>query len=276
MKLVAVQINSSSSWRENKKKLEALWLQIPAQRPCIVVLPENVAVCGDKQVYEKNAEILGDGQIQAYLMAKAKALNIHLVVGSIPIRDQQTACLYSASLVYNPQGRRIADYFKLHLFDATVDDNLTRYCESDIFTPGEDVCSVALSSGIRLGLSICYDLRFPELYRLLRGEGVQLFAVPGAFTWITGKAHLSVLLRARAIENQCYLIAANQCGTDKLGRRTFGHSMIIDPWGEVLASLEEEEGIIIADFDQQRLDSVRARMPIITHTRFKPGWRVEC
>ena len=127
----------------------------------------------------------------------------------------------------------------------------------------------------RLGLSICYDVRFPELYQLLRNEGAELFAIPGAFTDVTGKAHLEVLLRARAIENQCYVIAANQCQVDDLGRRTFGHSMIIDPWGEILTKLDDQPGWIAADFDKSRLDSIRDNMPVIDHARFKPGWRIE-
>lgn len=275
MKLVAVQLNSSSNWSDNKKQLEAIWPQLPTQRPCLVVLPENVAVCGNRDIYKKHAEVLGEGKIQTYFMDKAKELGICLVVGSVPICDPQTKHLYSVSLVYNAQGRRIADYFKLHLFDAKVGSQQDRYCESDIFTPGEDVCSVDIADDTRLGLSICYDVRFPELYQLLRNEGVELFAIPGAFTHITGKAHLEVLLRARAIENQCYVVAANQCQSDDLGRRTFGHSMIIDPWGEILTKLDDTPGWIAADFDKNRLESIRDSMPVIDHARFKPGWRIE-
>lgn len=274
MKIVALQLNSSPVWEDNKQKLDQMWSLLPKERPCLVVLPENVAIRGDRENYWTYAEVLGDGEIQSYFMAQAKRLGIHLLVGSLPICDRQTNRLYSVSLIYNTRGRRIADYFKLHLFDAQVADEQGQYCESDIFTPGEDICSVDIDK-IRLGLSICYDVRFPELYRLLRGEGVQMFAVPGAFTEVTGKAHLSVLLRARAIENQCYLVAANQSGQDERGRRTWGHSMIVDPWGDVLACMEQEEGIIVADYNHQRLESVRRNMPIISHTRFKPGWRTE-
>ena len=172
-------------------------------------------------------------------------------------------------LVLDDQGREVARYDKLHLFDVEVADKQRSYRESRDYGYGDSLVCIDTPVG-RLGLSICYDVRFAELYRALREDGAELIVVPSAFTAVTGAAHWEVLLRARAIESQCYVLAANQGGTHANGRETFGHSCLIDPWGEVKACLPQGEGVICGDIDLQHLNNIRGRMPIAEHRRFAP------
>lgn len=273
MNLVAIQINAGSDWQRNRDRLAELLLQLPAQRPLLVLLPENTVVFGDKQAIEHAAEPLDDGPIQAQFSQWAKLHDIWLVVGSMPTRIVDSNRFHASSLVYNARGERVAHYHKLHLFDVDVADEQGRYRESDSFAPGDRLCVIDSPFG-RLGLSICYDLRFPQLYSALRAQGADILLVPAAFTRVTGAAHWQPLLQARAIENQCYVVAAGLYG-EQGTRQTWGHSMIIDPWGEIKCCLPKGEGLITTSIDTAQLAAIRRQMPVAPHARFSAAWRNE-
>lgn len=272
MELVALQLNAGADWPANQERIEALLERLPATRPLLVQLPENAVVFGGREAVARVAEPLGEGIIQDWFADQAQRRGIWLVVGSMPTRIEGSDKLHTSCLVYDDQGRRVACYHKLHLFDVDVADGHGRYRESDSFSPGNELCVVDSPFG-RLGLSICYDLRFPELYRALRERGADILMVPAAFTQVTGKAHWLPLLQARAIENQCYVLAAAQVGDHAGGRQTWGHSVILDPWGEICACLPKGEGLIVATLDNTRLDSVRRQMPVAQHARLRAVWR---
>ena len=231
----------------------------------LVVLPEYFCFMGhhdrDKLAL---AERPGEGPIQAMLAETAKRHAVWVVGGTLPLRSEQADRVFNASCVYSPEGVLVARYDKVHLF--RYDNGRESYDEGRVLQAGQvpQACEVG---GLRLGLSICYDLRFPELYRALMTPPCDLIAVPSAFTHTTGRAHWEVLLRARAIENQCYVIAAAQGGLHENGRRTWGHSLIVDPWGEVVAMVEEGEGVAMAQLDTKRIAEVRAQLPALTHRR---------
>src|SRR5690606_37933018 len=215
--------------------------------------------------------------LQRFLSGLARSHGIWLVGGTMPMltrpqREGEAAEVVGdgrvrpASLVFDNEGRQVARYDKIHLFDVQVDDVQSTYSESRSFEPGETVETVDTPVG-HVGLSICYDLRFPELYRRLMEEGAELFTVPSAFTQVTGSAHWEVLLRARAIENQCYVLAANQGSVHNATRETFGHSMIVDAWGRVLACVEKGEGVAVAEIDLSAMRELRGKMPVRQHRR---------
>lgn len=266
MELVAIQINAGSDWEANRSRLAGLLLQLPSQRPLLVLLPENVAVFGCKNAIQQAAEPLSDGPIQDQFSQWARDHGIWLVVGSMPTRIEGSARFHATSLVYNELGERVAYYHKLHLFDVDVSDDQGRYRESDSYAPGEELCVVDSPFG-RLGLSICYDLRFPQVYSELRAKGADILLVPAAFTRVTGQAHWQPLLQARAIENQCYVLAAGLYG-EQGARQTWGHSMIISPWGEIERCLPKGEGLISTPIDTERLADIRRQMPVAQHARF--------
>jgi nitrilase len=210
------------------------------------------------------AEAPGDGPIQTMLAAAAREHGIWIVGGTLPMRIAARADrVRNACCVYAPDGHLAARYDKMHLFG--FDNGAERYDESAVLEPGSESVALELApSGLRLGLSVCYDLRFPELYRML---GADLIAVPSAFTHTTGQAHWELLLRARAVENQAYVVAPAQGGRHENGRRTWGHSMIVDPWGEVLAVQDEGEGVVLADLKPARIAEVRRQLPALAHRR---------
>ena len=230
----------------------------------LVVLPE-MFLCMDGKQY---AQIAASHEWLAPLESVCKERSIWLVAGAVPqpSPDPEETRVRSASLVINEQGEVVGRYDKIHLFDVDVADAQGAYRESRRFQPGTNVVVIDSPVG-KLGLSICYDVRFPELYRQLREQGAELILVPAAFTHRTGAAHWEVLLRARAIETQTFVLACNQCGWHDEQRQTWGHSMLVDPWGAVLECMEEEEGIMIAELDKDGLDSVRAAMPVMNHRR---------
>jgi nitrilase len=208
------------------------------------------------------AEAPHDGPIQQFMARAAREHGIWLIGGTLPLVSGEAAKVLNTTLVYDPEGQRVARYDKIHLFGFTRGEE--SYNESATIVPGTSVGSFEAPFG-RVGLSVCYDLRFPELYRAM-GE-CALIVVPAAFTHTTGMAHWEVLLRARAIENQCYVLASAQGGTHQNGRRTFGHSMLVDPWGEVKAVLREGEGVVSGELDQAVLASVRESLPALRHRR---------
>jgi predicted amidohydrolase len=272
MQLVALQLNAQADWSQNRAQIATLLQRLPVERPCLVLLPENFACMGATPDYQQRAEPLGAGPVQQQLREWAKAFNIWLVAGSLPTLLPQQSRVHTSSLVFNPQGELTGFYHKLQLFDVDVADARGRYRESDSFLAGNEAHVVASPFG-GLGLSICYDLRFPALYQLLRQQGADVLLVPAAFTKVTGQAHWLPLLQARAIENQCYVVAANQCGSHNGSRETWGHSVIIDPWGDILAQQGHQPGLIAASLDPQKIEHIRKTMPVQLHARLTPVWR---
>ncbi len=271
-KVAAVQMVSTANLDENLQSAARLIAQASAAGAGLVLLPEVFAVLEGGPMRPFGEEE-GAGPIQAFLSGQAREHGLILVGGTIPLitRPGKTANdsdyfvdnerVRPASLVFDASGAQIARYDKIHLFDVVVADKQASYSESRSYEAGNDIVSVDTEMG-RLGLSVCYDMRFPELYRELFSRQVDMVTVPAAFTRVTGEAHWETLLRARAIENQCYVIAAGQGGKHNEKRETWGHSMIIDPWGTVLDEIEQGEGIAIAEIDLEFVDSVRKRMPI--------------
>jgi predicted amidohydrolase len=202
--------------------------------------------------------------VQDFLAATAARLGLWIIAGSVPIARGAGERSAQACLVYDDAGKRVARYDKIHLFDVELPGRGESYRESSTMAPGNQVVTLDTPAG-RLGLSICYDVRFPELYRRLQAAGAQWLIVPAAFTAASGEAHWEVLLRARAVENLCYLVASGQCGEHPSGRRTWGHSMIIDYWGRILAQLADGEGVITAALDLDAQADARTRFPALTH-----------
>lgn len=234
----------------------------------LAVLPENFAYLGPREA-DKNAiaEEDGKGRIQDFLAETARRHGIWLVGGTIPLRAPgESDRSYAASLVYDADGRRVARYNKMHLFDVGVPDTEEQYRESASSVPGGEPVTVDTPLG-KLGLSVCYDLRFPELYRSYAAAGAELLAVPSAFTATTGRAHWEVLVRARAMENLCTVIAPNQGGRHPGGRETWGDSLVVDPWGRILDRVASGPGIAIGEVDREALRGTRERFPVLRHRR---------
>lgn len=233
----------------------------------LAVLPENFVLMGQHETDKfAVAEAMGSGPIQAWLANTARELKLWIVAGTLPMKVPGETRVAAACLVINSHGECVARYDKMHLFDVDVDDATGSYRESASMAPGSKPVLIDTPVG-RLGLGVCYDMRFPELFRYLSAQGAQLFSLPAAFTVPTGKAHWEVLLRARAIENLSFVLAAAQTGLHANGRETYGHSMIVDPWGELLALRAAEPGIALADIDLARQAAVRSRFPALSHRR---------
>ncbi|WP_312390342.1 carbon-nitrogen hydrolase family protein, partial [Pseudomonas sp.] len=215
------------------------------------------------------AEARGEGPILPWLKRTARALKLWIVAGTLPLPPlgQPEAKAHACSLLIDERGEVVARYDKLHLFDVDVADNRGRYRESDDYAHGSQVVVADTPLG-KVGLSVCYDLRFPELYSALRAAGAELITAPAAFTAVTGAAHWEVLIRARAIETQCYLLAAAQGGIHPGPRETHGQAAIVDPWGRIIAQQARGEAVLLAERDIDQQASIRARMPVITHRRF--------
>jgi len=235
----------------------------------VAVLPENFALMAGSRAQVLSArEPYGDGPIQGAMSEAARAHGIWIVAGTIPVATDGER-VRAASIVYDDSGAPVARYDKIHLFDVTLSDGET-HAESRLIEPGTEVVVVDTPVG-RVGLSVCYDLRFPELYRRLLDASARVLAIPSAFTAFTGRAHWDVLVRARAIENLTYVAAAAQVGRHAKGRETYGHSMVVDPWGTVLAERAEGPGVVTADVDLDRLSEVRMQLPSIEHRRLPEG-----
>ena len=264
-KIAAVQMISGPDIAANLEQAERLIAQAAAAGASLVALPEYFLIIGgDDEVRLAAREHPDAGPVQKFLSDAAKRYGVWLVGGSLPLFGVDPTKMRNTCLVFDDSGRRVARYDKIHLFSLEL--GTESYEESRTIEPGDKV--VAFDSPLgRIGLAICYDLRFPELFRAL-GE-VDLLVLPSAFTEVTGRAHWELLLRARAIENQCYLMAPAQGGKHPTGRMTHGNSMIVDPWGEMLARLDKGAGIITADIDPQRIAQVRKSLPALRH-RF-PG-----
>jgi nitrilase len=261
----AIQMASGPSVSSNlleAGKLIALAAKAGAK---LVALPENFALMGESEFDKiEQKEIDGTGPIQDFLADTAKKYGIWLVGGTIPLADEDENKIIAACLVFNDLGERVARYDKIHLFDVSVPGTDEQYYESDTIAKGNRELVLDSPFG-KLGIAICYDLRFPELFRKMATQGMDVLIIPSAFTAETGAAHWEILLRARAVENLCYVVAPNQGGFHLNGRKTYGHSMIIDPWGVVLDCYKAGSGFVISDVDLDRLQKVRASFPALQH-----------
>jgi predicted amidohydrolase len=265
VRAAAVQLNASADREANIANADRLVREAAARGASLVVLPEKWPLYGSGEQLRAGAEPI-DGPAMSWARAAARELGLELLAGSftqllLDGRRQNT------SLHIGPDGEIHATYAKIHMFDVTVDGH--QYRESEHEDPGDEIVVSSTAEGLELGMSVCYDLRFPELYRILALRGARVLMVPAAFTLATTRDHWEVLLRARAIENQAFVIAANQIGENEPGRFSGGRSMIIDPWGVVLAQASDTVGVIVADLDLARLESIRASLPSLANRR--PG-----
>ncbi len=267
LKIAAIQMVSSASLQTNLETSSRL-IQAAAQDEAqVVVLPEYFCIMGLKDTDKVNIrESFGSGPIQAKLGELAKTNGIYLIAGTIPLEAKDPNKVLNTTLVFGPDGQRVARYDKIHLFGFQT--NTERYQESETIEAGEIPGIVKITANNTewtLGLSICYDLRFPELYRAL-GQ-VDCHIIPAAFTYTTGKDHWEILLRARAIENQCYVLASAQGGIHQNQRRTWGNTMLIDPWGSILSTLAQGEGFISGVLSKEKLNEVRSKLPALAHRK---------
>jgi deaminated glutathione amidase len=268
-KLAAIQMASGPNVEANLLETERLIGRAVETGAELVVLPENFALMGmsekDKVAIRERP---GDGRIQHWLADQARRHRIWIVGGTVPLECPDPDKILAACMLFDDRGAAVARYDKIHLFDVHIVDNRESYNESETIANGKSVVVADTPFG-RLGLAVCYDLRFPELFRAMLDRGAELVAVPAAFTAITGKAHWEILVRARAIENLIYVVAAAQGGYHVNGRETFGDSMIVDPWGTVMDRLRHGAGVVSACIDRGRLESTRRNFPTITHRRLR-------
>jgi nitrilase len=280
MIVAALQMVSSGLVADNLAQARVLLEQAAAQGAELAVLPEYFCLIGardsDKLAIQ---EPLGSGPIQDFIAGQARELGLWIVAGTLPVKPTtpdapatpaipgEASRVFNTSLAFDPQGACVARYDKMHLF--RYDNGLEAYNESRVLQAGSTPTQFALASRDghtwQVGMSVCYDLRFPELYRSYAARGAELLLVPSAFTHTTGQAHWEVLLRARAIENLSFVVAAAQGGTHPSGRRTWGQSMLVDPWGKVLAQQAQESGVVLAEFDAAHLAQCRSHLPALQH-----------
>ena len=275
LRIACVQLTSGPDWQANLDHVLRLMTDCLVEQPRLIALPENVFLFNAKELRN-----VGQGDATAQILDQIKAFAkqhaVYILIGSHPmVRDLDGASIEpprvrQASLLINDAGDVAARYDKIHLFDVTVDDKASVYQESRFIEPGEVRLVVADVDGVKVGLSICYDLRFPEFYRLLAEEGAHICFVPSAFTHKTGEAHWHCLLQARAIENQMYIAGVDQVGWHTETRQTFGNSVAYSPWGVKLTALDDQTtGHIVFDVNTEELDKVRAAMPCLQHRRIK-------
>lgn len=265
-RVAAVQTVSGPDPQENMAAVAALVAEAAAAGATLVALPEYFGlISGDERAKVAIREADGEGPLQSFLSALAREHRIWLIGGTVPLACPDPGKVYNSCLAFDPTGSRVARYDKIHLFGFRRDAEA--YDEAETILPGERVVCFDAPCG-RVGLSVCYDLRFPELYRAMAQP--DLIVVPAAFTHTTGRAHWEVLLRARAVENLCYVLAPAQGGRHPSGRRTYGDSMVVDPWGEILARRAEGPGVVLAELDPARLDDLRASLPALRHRRNIP------
>ena len=262
MRAAAVQLNSTDDKRRNLEHADRLTRDAAADGAELVVLPEKFNVLGEHEHYVRGAEDL-DGPTIAWARDIARELRIDLVAGSIVERREGREKLSNTSVHVGPDGELKAVYRKIHMFDVVVGGQTYRESESE--ERGDEIVLSETASGVCLGLTVCYDLRFPELFRILAVKGARILVLPAAFTKVTGQAHWEILVRARAIENQAFVIAPDQVGTHPPDKESFGGSLIVDPWDEVLARAEDGERFIAADLDLERQDEVREQLPSLAN-----------
>jgi predicted amidohydrolase len=269
MKVAAIQMVSAIAREANLERAHALLREAAAQGAELAVLPEYFCMMGARDT-DKLAlrETAGAGAIQGFLADAARELGLWIVGGTLPLETGDENHVFNSSLAYAPDGSCVARYDKIHLF--FFDNGRERYDERRVIAPGARPVSFDLPSRDghrwRVGMSVCYDLRFPELYRALSRDGADLLLVPSAFTRTTGAAHWEVLLRARAIENLAWVVAPAQGGTHETGRHTWGQTMVVDPWGTVVAQQAENEGVVLFDIEAPQVERARTQLPVLSHS----------
>ncbi len=270
-KMAAVQMATGPNVSANLLETERLIGEAAEDGASLAVLPENFAFMGKRdQDLLALSEADQDGPLQEFLSQMARKYGIWLVGGTVPMAAKDAGKVRAACMMYDDKGARVARYDKMHLFDVHLVEADERYVESATIEPGDRVVVVDTPLG-KVGLAVCYDLRFPELFRVMLDRGVEIVALPASFTAITGKAHWEMLVRARAIENLAYVVAAAQGGYHINGRETHGHSMVVDPWGMVLAQVPRGNGNAICSFDRDYQTTVRRTFPTISHRRLHCG-----
>jgi predicted amidohydrolase len=262
IKVAACQMVSTACVEENLSTAEKLITEAAQQGAQLVGLPEYFCMMGQEQDKVRRREPFGHGPLQQFLVTQASRHGVWLVGGTLPLAAPEPDKVLNTTLVYSPQGKLAARYDKMHLF--SFSNGQESYDEARTIAPGTQISSFEVPWG-RIGLSVCYDLRFPELYRAM--GWVNLLMVPSAFTYTTGSAHWDILLRARAIENQCYVLAPAQGGKHENGRHTWGHTQLIDPWGGVIALREQGEGVVMGEIDSDYLAKVREDLPALRHRK---------
>jgi len=266
-RVAAIQMASGPNVRANLTEAARLISRAVEAEAELVVLPENFAIMGMREEDKvKVREIYGQGPIQDFLAEQAHLHSTWIVGGTVPLTAKDSQHVRAACLLFDDKGGVKARYDKVHLFDVHLSESKETYDESTTTEPGETATVVDTPFG-RLGLAVCYDLRFPELFRRMSDEGAELFAIPSAFTAITGRAHWEILVRARAIENLCYVIAAAQGGYHVNGRETHGDSMIVDPWGRVLDRLPRGSGFVVSNVDIDKVRNTRRNFPVLQHRK---------
>lgn len=266
-KVAAIQMASGPNVEANLNEASRLITLAVNAGAKLIVLPENFAIMGmSEQDKVAIREDEGNGPIQTFLTEQADKQRVWIVAGTIPLYSRDEQRVRAACLVFDERGKQVARYDKIHLFDAQLKESNETYNESATIEPGDEVVVLDSPFG-KLGLAICYDLRFPELFRRMMDENVEIIALPSAFTAITGKAHWDVLVRARSIENICYVIASAQGGYHVNGRETHGDSMIVDPWGVILDRLPRGSGFVCADLDLDKIRSTRRSFPVLEHRK---------
>ena len=268
-RVAAIQLASGSNVSANLLETKRLAEAAAKEGVDLIVLPENFAFmgsnCKDTTALREPA---GDGPLQTFLSRLAARLGIWIVGGTIPLEGEHGAKWRAACTVYDEEGRQVARYDKQHLFDVNLVESDEEFIESESIEPGDQV--VVLNSPVgRLGIAVCYDLRFPEIFRAMVDRGVEVIALPSAFTAITGRAHWDTLVRARAIENLAYVIAAAQGGFHVASRETHGHSVIVDPWGTKLVERDRGNGCVVADIDPEFQQTTRRNFPCLDHRRLR-------
>jgi len=267
--VAAIQMSSGDNCYDNfDRAVELMTQAVLNDRASLLVLPENFLCFGFKG---RDNLLENMDRFIAGLKSFAKQHAVSIIAGSTPnpTKPDGTTCepkLRSSSLAINAEGEIVARYDKMHLFDVDIADVHGSYRESEAFEAGDDVI-VSILAGWHIGMAICYDLRFPELFQAQRTAGAEVISLPSAFTEVTGRAHWEVLVRARAIETQCFVIAANQAGDHGGGRKTWGHSMIVDPWGKILAKCDDKTAYCVAQIESQEQDKLRASLPVFKHKR---------
>ena len=266
-RVAAIQMASGPNVSANLTEAERWISQAAEAGASLIVLPENFAIFGLRDEDKVNVkEEEGSGPIQDFLKAQSIKYKVWIVAGTIPLAASDEQRIRAACLVYNDQGEQVARYDKVHLFDVHVPNTDETYNESETIEPGSQAVVIDTPFG-KLGLAICYDLRFPELFRRMVDDGVEIFALPSAFTAITGAAHWESLIRSRAIENLSYLIASAQGGYHVNGRETYGDSMVVDPWGNILDRLSRGSGFVMAEIDRNKVINTRQNFPALNHRK---------
>lgn len=269
-RLSAIQMTSAPDPITNLAFIEKQLVELPKHENHLVVLPECCLFFGgrDKEQLDYAQAQHEEKQHLTMLAQLAKQNQVNLVAGSVPVYQPSNNKFANTSIVFDTLGQEVSRYEKIHLFDVQVDDSEKNYLESKYTQAGKSITTAKINE-LTLGLAICYDLRFPELFRHLKGLGANVITLPSAFTRVTGKAHWQALLQARAIENQVFVVAAGQVGTHANGRQTYGHSMIISPWGEILSCLPDKVGNISVEVNLQQVEDCHNAMPVSLHNAFK-------